>query len=1190
MYTIGQEVSQRTTKCTHIPSYNHFLSYYVPQILGLTANLDTQWEGRRYQTILRDLTYHSQGITPSEAHQMDKSYTVDVRTSYDFICTEPIDPEDPNKERLLFHVQVRDALHVGIPLMLNSELCVMQQGTHRVPEYESFPGGTFIIQGKAHEIRQGKKPRHNRITHKVIKKSSGHLLKAVEVWSEHPHRSYRSTSTFRMFVWYQPTQEKKRHTAHNLFIRMVPDQTFEKKFPVMLIFSLLGWNKNMVTTALRICLQGSLDHDHLSMNIYMLHHCEHADLDTRTCVEKIAEILGKPLEEERHYRSVESNILKELFPHLNPMAKDPEQRTFIKAWYMVNVMAHLLLWNYDLVPVTDKDHMANNRIEDGGDRITNLLHLRYKDGKNGYKKHNIDRLRDMIRSAHPNGRNNSNKKLLSGDARTQAELKSIKVDQLYDYPYLTDRLHKAVASGRWTEKRNNISQSLDVKNPLAMESQTDQVLNTINKQGKNFAPRELHPSAMGLMGSMDTPEGELCGLKSPKAIHTEISPEIDNEDLWLLCRDELERNSQFTWLPLTSESLPHVRLTDYKVFDGMGIWRGWVREGEAWVAQLRSWRRSLAIHPLVAVWLEEHVQCREIHMDCSKGRKLRPLIVRENAYKLPYFFNTEYLEQSYHLIENLQSHGILEYLDAAEMATNVYPIYYSQQRHELGPQHTHFEISDINILGKTCSYIVYSRHNPAARGVFQSNMGRQSHTEKPHADRGAPTDYFGVGNQEAHVRTQYKETMGRHTERHGRNLVVAVMTDEYAMEDAIKMNRQSLNLGMFDSFMTHTYTVSKNDPNQEICKPNTDEIRESKQASYHAIDDRGLPRIGEIVMGSDVVIGRRQKRDTSCGSPSRKRKKRKSKKSDKKEAEEQEYIDTSMCVRKGKDGRVWRIVENDEMIRVYLIKYMRLEEGDKLTNAHAQKGITGHICNREDMPFLADGTQIDILFPPMGMGTRETVGLFWELLFGKVAVATGDLKYGLDPQNYTRDPKDPNYLLRRQKKMEDILLRSFGESKHGVWVYDGITGEPLETRVFMGILYYEKLYHMVAPKSHGRAEGPMQTTNRQPIEGRVRDGGIRFGEMTIASQGSHGTDEILREKTMTCADKFTAYICRQCGHMGYGNTELSLYHCHYCGHHKHIYQVDIPFGARVMFVELACNNFMVKFHIQPQEIDWDPSV
>lgn len=241
--------------------------------------------------------------------------------------------------------------------------------------------------------------------------------------------------------------------------------------------------------------------------------------------------------------------------------------------------------------------------------------------------------------------------------------------------------------------------------------------------------------------------------------------------------------------------------------------------------------------------------------------------------------------------------------------------------------------------------------------------------------------------------------------------------------------------------------------------------------------------------------------------------------------------------------------------------------GDKFASRHGQKGTIGITYRHEDMPFTAEGVVPDLVINPHAIPSRMTVAHLIECLLSKVSTLTG-LEGDASP--FT------------DVTVEAIseLLRQHGYQSRGFeLLYHGHTGKKLMAQCFFGPTYYQRLRHMVDDKIHARARGPLQVLTRQPVEGRSRDGGLRFGEMERDCMIAHGTSAFLRERLMEASDAFRVHVCGICGLMSViANLKKNQFECRACKNKTNIYQIEIPYAAKLLFQELMAMNITPRMY------------
>ncbi|XP_060582666.1 DNA-directed RNA polymerase I subunit RPA2-like [Ruditapes philippinarum] len=258
--------------------------------------------------------------------------------------------------------------------------------------------------------------------------------------------------------------------------------------------------------------------------------------------------------------------------------------------------------------------------------------------------------------------------------------------------------------------------------------------------------------------------------------------------------------------------------------------------------------------------------------------------------------------------------------------------------------------------------------------------------------------------------------------------------------------------------------------------------------------------------------------------------------------------------------------------------------GDKFASRHGQKGVCSMMYPVENLPFTESGMTPDIIFNPHGYPSRMTIGMMIESMAGKSAASYGHC-YDATPFQFSED--DPAI-----DHFGNMLVKA-GYNYHGTErFYSGIDGRELEASIFMGVVYYQRLRHMVSDKFQVRTTGPIDQVTYQPVKGRKKGGGVRFGEMERDALISHGTSFLLQDRLLNCSDKSMAPVCTDCGSLlsvymekrapstaaasHEKQLQWSCLHCKSC----HIEIVTIPYVFRYLVAELAAMNIKVEVTVK----------
>jgi len=256
--------------------------------------------------------------------------------------------------------------------------------------------------------------------------------------------------------------------------------------------------------------------------------------------------------------------------------------------------------------------------------------------------------------------------------------------------------------------------------------------------------------------------------------------------------------------------------------------------------------------------------------------------------------------------------------------------------------------------------------------------------------------------------------------------------------------------------------------------------------------------------------------------------------------------------------------------------------GDKFSSRHGQKGVLSRLWPAEDMPFTESGMQPDILFNPHGFPSRMTIGMLLESMAGKAGACHGVAQDGT-PFRFSEKHRAVDYFGEQ--------LRACGYAYHGTEaMYSGLYGTEMQVQIFVGVVYYQRLRHMVSDKDQVRAKGPIQPLTRQPIHGRKVHGGIRLGEMERDALLAHGTAFIVQERLLHASDEAKTLVCTKCGSLlgpmmtpPDASGTHGVAQCRACGEGKGDVDVlTIPYVFQYLTNELAAMNIKINLKTRPK--------
>lgn len=596
---------------------------------------------------------------------------------------------------------------------------------------------------------------------------------------------------------------------------------------------------------------------------------------------------------------------------------------------------------------------------------------------------------------------------------------------------------------------------------------------------KIISVRKLKPESYGFLCPVHTPDGTPCGLLTHLSLNATVSTEYLDFDLYSFgIIDEYSEN----YLPV---------LINGKVL-------GYTEDPEKFVEALRNYRNRMGFRFEIGYIPEDSVLYPGIFVFSHPGRFVRP--VERNR-------NLEFIgpmEQVFLKI-NLESEYLKNGLKCNKENYNENPIksnYFNKNQYS--------EINQ-NYLSLVASLIPYSKHNQSPRNMYQCQMAKQSISipSLNFLSRRDTKMYVLNNGQTPIVHTKTHKEYKLDQIPTGANCIVAVLSyTTYDMEDAMVINKSSIEKGMFSAFI------------------------------YKTIEIKG--EISEMVSVGTFL----NKGDILC------------------------YKDNEPVISDG--GYVDKIGICDEKTLIVMRTRKDPIIGDKFCSRHGQKGICSAIWDQSDMPFTEDGICPDIIINPHAFPSRMTIGMMIESIMGKAGCLKGiKIESCENPGKIYDEFSDIN------SKEVYKFLESKGYDYHGnEIIYSGITGQKLKTDIFIGVVFYQRLRHIVDDKFQVRSTGPIQMQTRQPIGGRRKHGGIRFGEMERDALIAHGCSFILQDRLQNCSDLTTFKYCSICKSILFCVKSSCL-----CGNRK-LKEVRMPYVFKYLCTELLAINVKVELELE----------
>lgn len=635
--------------------------------------------------------------------------------------------------------------------------------------------------------------------------------------------------------------------------------------------------------------------------------------------------------------------------------------------------------------------------------------------------------------------------------------------------------------------REGVSQVLSVQNYGARISHLRRIMLPNGIKGKNSNARLLHSSHFSFICPYETPEGERVGLMSNLALTADATINVPMHEVIETISSCYDHHTNGRYLILVNGKII-----------------GSCENAYVFISKFDAYRQSDSLDSTVSIAFLYYVN--EIHICTDEGRLIRPILRPDNDHQE----KKEETALPMTLEEGIKT-GKIVFRDVFELEQAVVAMDDSDLKR------TKCEYMEIcpagTMMSVMASVIPFSNHSQSPRNAYQACMGKQA--------IGIPCESFNYRYdttmhilnypQQPITKSQMVNIIKFNEMSHGAMPIVAIMTFcGFNQEDSIILNKSSIDRGLFMAVTYNTLVEEErkrgNNDFESICLPKIGYRKHNINYSY--LDENGIIKCDSTILlkAGDAIVGKTQTRIVKKNDGSR----------------SLETTDATVVIKIGEEGYVDSVYDsiNADGLRIVKIRLRNLripEIGDKFASSTAQKGTCGMIFGQYDLPFDKDGICPDLIINPHAIPSRMTINMLIEQCLNMVGCRTGEMQ---DATAFAHTNIEEEIA---------IKFKSLGFTEYKTQLYSGFTGRKLPSLTFMAPAFYQRLKHMVSDKIHARMAGPLDSLTHQPVAGRSRDGGLRFGNMEADATVASGASSMVREFMFNQSDKYELYVCPSCG-------------------------------------------------------------
>ena len=1128
----------------HLDSYNDFILNKIPQTLKenspqtIFLGRDSETKKYKYEIDIyygglqsdrvylgKPIIYHKDNtkkqMYPNEARLKNLNYSSHIFCDLDIVIRtneydssssgKSLEDEDIDAKEKKSEVITFSKISLGtIPIMLHSKICVLHNQTFEtlkmMGECPYEQGGYFIIDGKEKILVSHERKAENKIYVQDI--NDDYYSHSVNIKSV-PQGKFKYPKT---------TEISIKIRDESLELRL---PGLKKRIPLFIIFRALGIESDKEILEI---IFGDLE-DSVTQEL----------LDEFTSTIKNSSIIYKQISAIKYLKEftqggtvseVINIINNELIPHIGYDYTS-------KAYFLGHMVKKLIYNKKKFIENTDRDSFAFKRVDLSGFLLAGLF-------------------RDNFIQFQRQAKIEIDKEYRFNSSKYKTEVDTIINESNLRNIFLVEKMEKPMLNafklGTILNKKGLI-QSLG-RRGIADYLSHSRRINTPTDSSKAqggvmMGQRKLHSTQYGIVCPIEAPDGGNVGIKKHMTVMTSITFGCDTKPIEKCIRE--------FGLIYLDEITPEDLNENGKIFMN-GCLLGIHPDTPYLVKVLKLLRRNAYINIFTS--LNYDIRFNELYISTDGGRCCRPIpVVKDNQMLLnkkhvrdlknkmiewnnlivgfashsnrEEYYNCDYTcpKSREKLLEQLEeSQGVIEYIDVDELHNCL--VASSQevlQKANRLTRYTHCELHPSMILGILGFICPFSNNSQYPRNVYGAGQGKQAAGVYVSNFRNRMDSGVNILNypQKPLVNTKMSEYIFNSSLPCGNNIIVAIASyTGYNQDDSVIINGSSLEKGMFNTTYYKCYETSermdkKTYVNEILYSPENSnkDIPLHKEYDYSKLDKFGVVKENQYVYQNDVIMGQYSEGPEGLS-------------------------DISTAVKKDAGGLVDKVYlfntnsDNNKLCKVRIVSTRVPEPGDKFASRHGQKGVIGFVMPGKDMPYTKEGIVPDMIINPHCFPSRMTIGQFLESLGGKLSTSLGFCLNGtpFEEQNI--------------QDLGDILQEKCGYDRKGTEIlYNGRSGKQLESEIFIGPTYYQRLKQMVQDKINSRAPGAINYLTRQPPAGRAAGGGLRLGEMERDAVISHGIANFLKETTMDRSDGHTCYVSDHSGEIAAVNPKNNIFLC-----------------------------------------------